>query len=466
MGAPVTLARLKWLAIVAPLVFLAALYILVHTVLRSFHDFPGVLVLTAWAAAGVALFSFSVFAVINRLERHVFEQNQKLEQRNEELAALLEVGRASASLELSEVLAKGVDAVLAVTSAEAAEVWLRTEDDELVRTGHGGAEPEAFGERTRLKLGEGLPGIAAARGEAVTVHDLAADGRFVRAGVKAAGFGTYCALPLRHGGETVGVLGVAARDPEKLCAPEELRLLEGIGERLATAIENARLHRRVLDGAVLEERVRIARELHDGLAQVLGYINTQTLAIRKLLASGREQEAQRQLATMEEAARRVYTDVREAILGLRASTDGHEGLVRSLARYLDEYGRMAGIEAELRVGGPVEEAVLPPSTEIQVARIVQEALSNVRRHAHATRTTVRLALEEGRLVAEVADDGRGFDPDASAPTGWPRFGLQTMRERAAAVGGTFAIASEPGSGTRVRVEVPLPAEVYRARVAG
>ncbi len=462
-----TLRHLKWLAIVAPLAFLAALYVLIHTVLHSIHDFPGNLILLAWAAAGVALFSFSVFAAIGRLERHVWEQNRALEQRNRELEALLAVGRAaSASLVLPEVLAKAVETILEVTSAEAAEVWLRDEDeDELVLAFHGGAEPDAFAERTRLRLGEGLPGLVAERGEPITVHDLLADDRFVRPKVKTAGFHTYCALPLRHRGETVGVLGVAAKDPAKLCAPEELRLLEGIGERLATAVENARLHRRVLDGAVLEERVRIARELHDGLAQVLGYINTQTLAVRRLVDARRWEEAARQLVAMESAARRVYTDVREAILGLRSATDGVPGLVPSLRRYLQDYSRMAGVASELVVEGPVEEVELPPSTEIQLARIVQEALSNVRKHARAERATVRLALRDDRLLVEVADDGRGFDPDASAPTGWPRFGLQTMRERASAVGGRFRIASAPGAGTNVSVELALPVEAPVAHSA-
>src|SRR3972149_5095909 len=252
-----TLTRLRWLAIAAPVAFLAVLYVLVHTALGTLHDFPRLLVLFAWAAIGVALFSF----------RRV-------------------VGRASsASLELRELVEQAMEAILDVTSAEAAEVWLRN-DDELELVGHAGVASDAFAQRTALAAGEGLAGLAVARGEAVVVHELTRDERFVRPRVKAAGVETYCALPLRHRGETVGVLGVAARDPRKLCTDDELRLLEGVGERLGTAIANARLHNRVLDGAVVEERVRIARELHDGLAQVLGYINTQTLAVRRLLAAG------------------------------------------------------------------------------------------------------------------------------------------------------------------------------------
>ena len=460
-----TLTRLRWLAIAAPVAFLAVLYVLVHTALGTLHDFPGLLVLFAWAAIGIALFSFSVFSVVKRLERRVVDQNRELEQRNRELAALLAVGRASsASLELRELVEQAMEAILDVTSAEAAEVWLRN-DDELELVGHAGVASDAFAQRTSLAVGEGLPGLAVARGEAVVVHELTRDERFVRPRVKAAGFETYCALPLRHRGETVGVLGVAARDPRKLCTDDELRQLEGIGERLGTAIANARLHNRVLDGAVVEERVRIARELHDGLAQVLGYINTQTLAVRRLLAAGDIGAAQEQLASMERAAQRVYIDIREAIVGLRTSTARSAGLGPSLADYVAEFARMSGIAARVDADPRTADVVLAPSTEIQLVRIVQEALSNVRKHARAEHACVRLTVEDGRLLVEVEDDGRGFDPAAPAPTGWPRFGLQTMRERAAAVGGRLELDSGPGRGTSLRVTVPTHGEARDARAA-
>lgn len=460
-----TLTRLRWLAIAAPVAFLAVLYALVHTVLGNLHDFPGLLVLFVWAAIGIALFSFSVFSIVKRLERRVVDQNRELEQRNRELAALLAVGRASsASLELQEIVEQAMAAILDVTSAEATEVWVRV-DDELELVGHTGVASDAFAQRTSLAVGEGLPGLAAARGEAVVVHELTRDERFVRPRVKAAGFETYCALPLRHRGETVGVLGVAARDPRKLCTDDELRLLEGVGERLGTAIANARLHNRVLDGAVIEERVRIARELHDGLAQVLGYINTQTLAVRRLLAAGDVGAAQEQLAAMERAAQRVYIDIREAIVGLRTSTARSAGLGPSLVEYVAEFARMSAIAARVDADPQTADVVLAPSTEIQLVRIVQEALSNVRKHARAEHAWVRLTVEDGQLLVEVEDDGRGFDPDAPAPTGWPRFGLQTMRERAAAVGGRLELDAGLGRGTSLRVMVPTRREAPDARAA-
>ena len=450
-----TLGRLRWLAIVVPVLFLSALWTLLHMEVVIRHsEFREGVILLGTTIVGAAFFAYSVFAAIDRLERRVIEQNHELEQRNQELSALLAVGRASSSLELGEVLDKATAAILKTTRADEAEVWLRAESGELTLARHLGREPGALQALTRLRLREGTPGLAGEPGALVVVHDVASDSHVLSEAIQALGFQSVCVLPLRHGGETVGVLAVASRDPEKLCSQSELRLLEGVGEQLAMATENARLHARVLDGAVLEERMRIARELHDGLAQVLGYLNMQTLAVRKLLSSGRIGEAQHELALMDTAARRVSGDVREAILGLRVSAS-RQGLVPALRRYLKEYESMAGVTLRLEEGEELDGLELSPVVEIQLMRIVQEALSNVRKHASAANATVRITTEGGALAFEVIDDGQGFDPRLSEPMGWPRFGLQTMRERAQAIGGSFELDSQPGKGTCVTVRLPL-----------
>jgi len=463
-----TLGRLKWLAIVLPTLFLTAVWVLLHDVAIELHRYPGILVLFGVTVLAVAVFAFGVFAVVNRLERRIVDQNQELEQRTSELEAVLAVGRAaSSSLELQELLEASMDAILDVTSADIAEVWVRSSQGELTLARHRGLDGDAFAERTRFRIGEGLPGLTAATGEPVVVRDLARDPRVVRDALRTAEFEAYVGLPLRHRGEIVGALGVASRDAERLASGRELRLLEGIGERVALAIVNARLHEQVLDGAVLEERVRIARELHDGLAQVLGYINTQTQAVKRLLAVGRIDDGRAELDAMEEAARAVYADVREAIVGLRTSLP-RQSLVPSLREYLEEFCAMAGVEGSLDVGENVGELELRPEVEIQALRIVQEALTNVRKHAAAVSVTVGVDLIDGALEVTVVDDGRGFDP-AAAPRGrWPRFGLQTMRERAEAAGGRFVVESSPGAGTRVDVTIPVVAhaEVAHASRAG
>jgi signal transduction histidine kinase len=459
----VSLARLKWAAIVVPVAALLVLVILLRSSLHDWlHESPGVLFLGGLFAVCVFAFASVVFAVVEGLEARILEQNRTLsellertDRQNAELSAFLAVGRASASsVELSDMLDQALEAILAVTPAAAAELWL-ADGGRLTLERFRGVGGAAFGSRPSLLFGEGLPGAAANASSAVVVHDSSFDSRFQHEEVAAQGLQTFCALRLRHRTRTVGVLAVAAREQTAFASPDELRVLEGIGEQIALGVENAHLHEQVLDRAVLEERERIARELHDGLAQVLGFINTQTQAVKKLLESGKTGEATSELETMGAVSREVYADVREAIVGLRTAP---KGLIPTIREYLGRLPRMGGCEIELRVGEEAEGVALAPSAEIQLVRIVQEALSNVRKHAGASRVDVIVEADAEAVGIEIVDDGHGFDPLLLDRTGWPRLGLQTMKERAQAIGGAMDVISVPGVGTRVTVRVPLAME--------
>ncbi|MGZ8692202.1 MAG: histidine kinase [Gaiellaceae bacterium] len=455
----VNLARLKWAAIVLPLAALLALVFLLRSSLHDWlHESPRVFLLGGVFVVCVFAFASVVFALIEGLDARVLEQNRELsaliartDRQNAELSAFLTVGRAAASsVELSGMLDEALEAIVAVTPAEAAEFWLE-DGGSLALECFRGVGAAAFGSRPSLLLGEGLPGAAANARSAIVVHDSGLDPRFESDEVVALGLQTFCALPLRSRTGTVGVLAVAARGKTAFASPEELRVLEGIGEQLALGVENARLHEQVLDRAVLEERERIARELHDGLAQVLGYINTQTQAVKKLLESRRVGEAASELDAMGAVSREVYADVREAIVGLRSAP---KGLIPTIRDYLNRLPRMNGCAVEFRVREGAEGVALVPSTEIQLVRIVQEALSNVRKHAGAARVEVIVEVDEETVRVDIADDGRGFDPLVLDRTGWPRLGLQTMRERAQAIGGVLDVVSAPRKGTSVIVRVP------------
>lgn len=418
-----------------------------------------------------------ILVIATRQERHFSDADQELleaiggqlgivirnavlyeqsELQNRELSALLAVGKVvTSSFDLNELLRQSLDTIIEVLPADAAEVWLMEGSEELNLRCHRGSHREAFLEQTRFRVGQGIPGLLAVRQEPIVVHDLPSQAAFLRQGIIKAGFRTFAALPLRYQSELVGVLAVAAVSAEALQGPRELRLLEGVGEWLAIAIENARLHQQVQDVAVLQERERIAREMHDGMAQLLGYINTETIAVRKLLDNAQLTDACAELVKMEEITRDLYADVREGILGLRLSARRHEDLLPALREYAEQYMDMSGIEVEFEVTAEAERLRLVPSAEIQLMRILQEALTNVRKHAQAT--AVRITFERnGRVLqATVADNGRGFERTRLPSTGWPRFGFQTMRERAEAIGGSLEIDTTPGQGTRVCVSVPL-----------
>jgi signal transduction histidine kinase len=447
-----TIGKLRWLTIAAPVAFVSVLYVLLHTVLEELHDFPGVMLTAVWAAASVSFFSFAVFRLVDRLEQRIVDQNR-------DLATLLEVGHGvSTSGDFGEALSRTADIVRDVAEADVVEVWLlRDHSLELaVRTGESDG-----GSSERDPSGETLARSALATSEALVLRAGPDDPRLVELGLDPSRIGMCCAVPLVHAGSVLGAMYVTTPSAGRIACSMEL--LDGIADRIALGVANAQLHEHLLGEAVVEERVRIARELHDGLAQVIGYANTQTLAVRHLVQAGRTDAATRELDAMGEALRGVYTDIREAIVGLRLATDGPAGLCPSVASYLESFEHMTGIATSFEDDGAADLRV-PQVVEIQVIRIVQEALTNVRKHARASRVVVRLTASDGDLVLEVEDDGVGLAEGNGTPTGWPRLGLRTMGERAAAVGGSFTITST-GGGTAVTVSVPVAVEVPIARSA-
>ncbi|HLB13151.1 MAG TPA: GAF domain-containing sensor histidine kinase [Dehalococcoidia bacterium] len=379
---------------------------------------------------------------------------EDLLKRNREEFALNSISTAvSSSLDLNDVMVAAIDSVMELMEAEAGEIWLVEEKgNEVALAVHRGAFPESFREIERFPLGEGFPGRAALTGQPMVTQNLAEEVLYLRESVKELNFHFFACLPLKSRGNVLGTLDIASRQQRELTS-RDLQLLSSIGSIIGVAIDNAALHQKVQNYAVLVERERIAREMHDGLAQILGYVNTKTQAAKKLLSQGQVTQAEEALRQLEEAAREVYADVREAILGLRATTSSSHGLVHTVREYLEWFSRQNSIQAEVMIEGePI--ASLEPSLEIQLIRIVQEALSNVRKHARAQKTWVQFSSANGHLCLAVSDDGQGFDPERVARGLWPQFGLQTMRERAESIGGTFDVSSAPGQGTTVKVTVP------------
>jgi signal transduction histidine kinase len=196
---------------------------------------------------------------------------------------------------------------------------------------------------------------------------------------------------------------------------------------------------------------------------VLGYVNTKAQAAQALLDQGKNDRAAEQIGQLADSARAAYADVREGILGLRTSLGEDRGLIEALGEYLDQWQAQSGVQVELktaRSGGFGR--TLSPLAEVQLLRIVQEALANVRKHAAATRAEVSLTQQPDAIEVIIADNGVGFAPDRLGRTIYPRFGLATMRERALEAGGSFDVESAPGSGTRLTVRIPTE----RATVGG
>jgi len=205
--------------------------------------------------------------------------------------------------------------------------------------------------------------------------------------------------------------------------------------------------------AALHEREHLARELHDTIGQVLGYAGLQVAAVSQLLEDGRLNTAAVQLARLTDVLQEAHADVRQQILNLRTTPTPRQPFFVAVQHYLEGYTANYAIGAHLAVDAMLAAATLPPETEIQLFRILQEALSNARKHGRAQRVEVTFAAEDAVLRMCVTDDGCGF-VSGGADMDDGHLGLRFMRERAQEVGGRLSVASTPGAGTCVAVEVP------------
>lgn len=224
--------------------------------------------------------------------------------------------------------------------------------------------------------------------------------------------------------------------------------------RLALVRERGRV--RLL--AVLEERDRIGREMHDGLAQVLGYVNTKAQAVHEFLRAGENGPATQQLQELIAAAQEAYTDAREIIVGLRMNRVHEREMTSLVKEYVDRFQRRSGVTADLMITSSWDDATVPGTVKVQSLRIIQEALTNARKHAGASHVDVILDRRDDSAVLLVKDDGCGFMLSRLLRPDFSRYGLRTMRERAQAVGGTLRIESAPGKGTRIMSTMPLAEE--------
>jgi signal transduction histidine kinase len=204
--------------------------------------------------------------------------------------------------------------------------------------------------------------------------------------------------------------------------------------------------------AVVKERQRIARELHDSLAQRLGYLHMSLARAEEQIPGPGHRKLRGQLAELKQVARAAYEEARQEIFGLRSMVARTLGLVPTLAEYLHDWSGRTGIPVELKAD---EALTLPPAVEVQVIRIIQEAMANVRKHAQARHVVVTLGCAAAVTTVSIRDDGRGFDVARVPDEGnGGSFGMETMRERAQSVGGKLSLTSRPGEGTTVTIELP------------
>lgn len=453
-----TFRRLKWLGVLVPLAFLA----MVDTIRHFFypellHAWPGYVLLAGIVVGGALLFSEAMFAVVARTQ-------EGLAQRNRELLALHEAGLAiTAELGLETVLQSVVDTARDLVEARYGALSILGDAGKIELFLTSGITPAERSSVGALPVGRGLLGVVLHEGQRLRLSDLQRDPRAVGFPPNHPPMHSLLAVPVLARGKVVGNLYMTEKEGAAEFTPDDEETLARFATQAALAIENARLHAQGQALAIGEERERIAREMHDTFTQVLGYVNTKAQAAQELLRANRLDSAEEQIGQLAEAARGAYAEVRESILGLRTALGPQRPLLDTLRDYLQQWQDQSGIAATFV--RHVEEPHLSPSAELQLLRVVQEALTNARKHAGATRVSVEVRQADGWLEAIVKDNGKGFDPSAIGSGEYPRFGLAMMRERAEAAGGSLVVESTPGYGTQVVARFPTLG-VIAARAGG
>jgi signal transduction histidine kinase len=257
-------------------------------------------------------------------------------------------------------------------------------------------------------------------------------------------------VPLLLDDQVIGGMWVGRVETRPISA-SDLTGLEHLADQAVIAVQHGLMAAQMQSVAVVDERSRIAREMHDGLAQILGYLSLELQRLEALAGQANAADLVAALRQARERVRAAQADVRENIASLRTTLAGEVGLLPALRQYLEEFGIQTGMEASL-AGDLANNPRLSPLAEVQLVRVIQEALANVRKHARAGTVQVRLTRYDHTLQVQVTDDGCGFEPALSLAG---HFGLQTMRERLQSIGGCLNIESQPGAGTRVQMSVPL-----------
>lgn len=397
--------------------------------------------------------------ILAGLEAEIVERERvaaALASRNAELYAELQrrlaesesFNRVLVSLLQKTVLDQVLDIVCSeaqsLVGASASAVLLLT-DQAWLEVRHRLGEPLAAVER--VPMDGSVAGQVVRQGEPVLLNDPA---HFDRAQVYQwpADLTALLAVPLHVNGGVIGVLDVVNKAGG--FTEEDVPVMSVFANQAAMAIEHVRLQRQAEQLAVLEERQRLARELHDSVTQSLYSVTLYANAAALALAAGKQDVTASYLQELQETAQQGMRDMRLLIFQLHPPVLETEGLVAALQARLAAVEGRAGLQTEFHIE---EERRLPIAIETELYWIAQEALNNVRKHAAARHVTVRLHFAAASVCLEVQDDGAGFDPGAVLAE--QRGGLRTMAERAARIGGNLTYESSPGEGSRVKVEVGL-----------
>lgn len=359
----------------------------------------------------------------------------------------------SGVLDVERVLQLIVDRVRDLVDAQYAAIGIVDREGTIERFITSGISDEERARIGDLPRGRGLLGLIIRENRTYRISDIASHPERYGFPPEHPEMHSFLGTPIVTQGETIGRLYLTNKFGATEFSEEDQALVEMFALHAGIAIENARLHDQVRRLAIVDERDRISRDLHDSVIQS---IYGQTLALDDVpeLVTDDPDEARRRVDDAIDALHAVIRDIRNFIFGLRPVLLESGNLADGLEHLATELRRNGGVEVTIDIedaGGHL--ADLPIEVVTELLAMAREALSNVARHAGASMCRVRLTGATDLLRLEIADDGRGFDADRAAERG--HHGLANMRARSVAIGGTFAVESMSGGGTRIIVVLPV-----------
>ncbi|NJL05121.1 MAG: GAF domain-containing sensor histidine kinase [Chloroflexaceae bacterium] len=373
-------------------------------------------------------------------------------QQARQIAMLTELAHIAATPQAEAALLTAAAQCLATTGGYTTiEIFLLDPiSSELVLAAVVGAEQQTGGYRQSVQ--HGILGQAIRTGQVQRVDDVQ------QAPAYLAGYASTCSelcVPISARGTLLGVLNLES--PDRACfALNDVSLLTAVADLLAGMIEQTRLAQRAQEAAVLRERNRLARELHDSVTQQLFSITLTAQAARTHLERN-PQRVEPLLERLQETASAALTEMRALISQLRPPALAEQGLVTALRQLVAQISHREGLRIDLRVSGDER---LTQGFEAALYRIVQEALNNIVKHANAGCVQIVLDCQPQHVALTVADDGQGFELEAlppvhtSPPSGFRQLGLLTMHERASELGGSLRLHSQVGQGTSLTLLIP------------
>jgi two-component system, NarL family, nitrate/nitrite sensor histidine kinase NarX len=388
------------------------------------------------------------------MQNQVEQQTHRIQLKTHSLEILYDVAASiNASRDLDDLLTRFLHTLKDVVHAEAATVRMLTDDGQMRLLAHTGLDAEVVAQEALIPVNRCLCGQALQEGTVLAQGDTKPCSKFAGRPFFAGGELEMIAVPLQYRGKVLGVYNLFTNEKDLVRREDMQELLTSIGHHLGMAIEKARLDEEANLLSIMEERTRLAHELHDSLAQSLASLRFQVRVLDETLHEGREEALWEELERIENSLDEAYIELRELIAHFRAPMD-KRGLIPAVEQAVKRFRRETDIHTFLQQEWA--NANLPADTEMQVLRIIQESLANIRKHSQANTVRVMLkALPKGEFQVLVEDDGVGMGEPVSGAPG-EHVGLKILQERATRIGGKLRIESEPGEGTRILLRFNHP----------